>query len=254
MILARLARTLREHDWFTAFLELVLLIVGIFAGFQLDRWNDGRLDQQRADEYREQLITDLSVEQNDVKLLIAYHEQVRDFALTALAAWNDSPPADTEELIVALYQASNVNSITSVRGAYDALSNNGLLDRVGGPALTSRLSAYYGLDMSSLFSEVKRYRMELRGVMPIAVQTQIISECIQPSLSDGRIMEELSVDCDIELDAAKAEQILADIVEHPEMRAYLRQGISRDSVTIYLLNLKQEFIESLIAELRLLGD
>lgn len=102
LTLARLARTVREHDWFTAFVELALLIVGIFAGFQLDRWNDGRLDQQRADEYREQLITDLSVEQNDVKLLIAYHEQVRDFAPTALAAWNDSPPADTEELIIAL--------------------------------------------------------------------------------------------------------------------------------------------------------
>jgi len=64
LILARLVRSCREYQWFTAAVELVLLVVGVFAGFQLDRWNEGRLDQQRADEYREQLITDLSIEQN----------------------------------------------------------------------------------------------------------------------------------------------------------------------------------------------
>lgn len=249
MILARLAGSFRKHDWFTAVVEMVLLIIGIFAGFQLDRWNDGRLDQQRADEYREQLITDLSVEREDVELMISYHEQVRNFGLTALAAWSDAPPTDKEELIVALYQASNVLPITSVRGAYDALSNNGLLDRVGGPALTSRLSAYYGQDMNSVFAEVKRYRMELRGVMPIAVQARIVDECTRVSL-DERILEELSSACALGLKDGEAERIIASIVDHPKMLAYLRQGISRDSISIYLLHSKQEFIERLIAELR----
>ena len=248
MILARIVRSFREHDWFTAVVELVLLIVGIFAGFQLDRWNDGRLDQQRADGYREQLITDLNVERNDVEWLIAYHEQVRSFALTALTAWNEPPPADAQKLIVALYQASNVLPITSVRGAYDALSDNGLLDRLGSPAFTSRLSAYYGQELNAVFNEVKRYRMELRGVMPIAVQERIRTECVQISL-DERITEALSVDCDLGLADGEAQAILDDIVAHPAMRAYLRQGISRDSVSLSLLSSKREFIDSLIAEL-----
>jgi hypothetical protein len=249
LILARIVRSFREHDWFTAVVELALLIVGIFAGFQLDRWNDGRLDQQRADGYREQLITDLSVERNDVEGLIAYYEQVRSFALTALNAWNDPPPEDAQKLIFALYQASNVLPIASVRGAYDALSTNGLLDRLGSPAFTSKLSAYYGQELNAVLNEVKRYRMELRGIMPIAVQEQIRTECIRLSL-DERITEALSVDCDLGLEEAEAQHILAEIVAHPEMRAYLRQGISRDSVSIELLNSKQEFIESLIVELR----
>lgn len=252
MLLARIARSFREHDWFTAVVELVLLIAGIFAGFQLDRWNDGRLDQQQADEYREQLIADLDVERADVVWLINYHEQVRDFGLKALTAWTDTPVAGTEALIVALYQASNVIPITSASGAYDALSNNGLLDRLGGPALTSQLAAYYGQDLGSVLTEVKRYRLELRGVMPVAVQTRIMNECTRIALNE-RITEELSDDCELGLGEGEGEQILADIIAHPGMQSYLRQGISRDSTSINLLRQKQELIEILIAELRSTG-
>ena len=247
-ILARLLRSFREHDWFTALVELLLLIIGIFVGFQLDRWNDGRLDQIKADEYREQLVADLRVERDDVHTLIAYHEQVRAFALTALDAWSDTPAADAEKLIVALYQASNILPVTSARGAYDALSNAGLIDLVGGPGLASRLSAYYGQPVNSLVNDEKRYRMELRGVMPIAVQTQIRNDCIRISVDAG-IMEQLSTDCSLEIGQAEAERILADIVSHPEMLAYLRQAISRDSVSIDLLNSKRDFVDSLLAEL-----
>lgn len=251
--LARILRSFREHDWFTALVELVLLIAGIFVGFQLDRWNDERLDQIKADEYREQLIADLTVEWGNVHMLIAYHEQVRAFALTALDAWSDTPVADKEELIVALYQASNIIPVTSARGAYDALSNNGLIDLIGGPGLTSRLSAYYGQPVNSLVNDEKRYRMELRGIMPIALQAQIRNDCIRISVDAG-IMEQLSTDCSLGIKQAEAERILADIVSHPAMLAYLRQAISRDSVSIDLLNSKRDFIDSLLAELNSLGD
>lgn len=252
MILTRIVRSFREHDWFTALVELVLLIAGIYVGFQLDRWNDARLDLQKAAEYRDQLISDLSVERREVDVMIAYHEQVRAFALTALAAWRESPAAETERRIVALYQASNVLPVTSARGAYDALMNNGLLDLVGGPALASRLSAYYGQQLNSVFDEEKRYRMELRGVMPISVQTRIRDDCIQLSI-DERITEQLSTECDLGLEQAEAEQILADIVAHPEMRGYLRQAISRDSVFISLLNSKRDLLDSLLSELHSLA-
>jgi len=141
----------------------------------------------------------------------------------------------------------------SFRGTYDALLNNGLVDRLGGPAFTSRLSAYYGQEMNSVFNEVKRYRMEVRGVIPIAVQEQIRKECIKISV-DERFLEELSSDCDLALKEAEAKQILDDIVTHPNMRAYLRRGISRDSIAVYLLTSRQGVIESLVAELRSFRD
>ena len=253
MILTRLAKSFRDHDWFTGFVELLLLVIGIFFGFQLDRWNEGRLDQQQANEYRQQLIVDLEVEARDVDEKAGYHRQVRDFSMMALTAWGDEPAVDTEELIVAFYQASNVLPLTSARGAFDALSNNGLIDLVGGPGLTSRLAAFYGQEFNSVFAEEKAYRMELRGVMPIAVQEKIRADCISISVG-AMVVEELSSDCDLNLGRADAEAILADILAHPRMRFYLRQAISRDSISIYLLESKREFIESLLRELRSLDQ
>ena len=43
-----------------------MLVFGIFIGFQLDRWNDERLQQKEADEYSIQLLDDLAIELRDI--------------------------------------------------------------------------------------------------------------------------------------------------------------------------------------------
>jgi hypothetical protein len=251
MVLTSLIRSFREHDWFAAFVELILLVAGIFLGFQLDRWNDQRLDQLRADEYRQQLIVDLQLEMKDLDQLVAYHRAVRDFAEIALTAWSDEPAADPEALIVALYQASNVVPYILARGAFDALTSQGLIDLVGGPQLSSRLSAYYSQQASSIFTEEKAYRMELRGAMPVAIQRQIVEACTSISVVDS-MTEELSKDCELGLGPDQARLILEEIIAHPKLRFYLRQAIARDTTFIHLMEAKRLFIVSLLADLRAL--
>lgn len=249
MILAKLGRAVRSHDWFTALIELVLLVMGIFFGFQLDRWNAERLDRVAANEYRLQLIADLEVERSDVSALIEYHESVRDYAELALAAWDHQSLVEPEDLVVALYQASNILPFTSARGAYDALSASGLIDLIGDPGLRSRLAAYYGQATDQVFEEEKRYRREIRGVMPINVQKLVRDNCINLS-TDTSISESFSSECDLGLDADYLREVLESIKRHPNMRNYLREGISRDSIFVYLMNAKIEFLDKLLGELR----
>lgn len=249
MILARIGQAVRGHDWFTALIELVLLVIGIFFGFQLDRLNDERLDRVAANEYRLQLIADLELERSDIGVLISYHESVRDYAEVALTAWNEQPAVNSAERVVALYQASNILPFTAARGAFDAVSANGLIDLIGGPSLASRLSGYYGQGTNSLFQEEKRYRRELRGVMPIDVQRQIRETCISLSI-DLTITEGLMEECDLGLDLDSLGEIVKSVKDHPNMRNYLREAVSRDSVFIYLMKGKLEFIQSLLADLR----
>jgi len=248
LILARFGRAVRSHDWFTALVELVLLITGIFFGFQIDRWNDERLNRESADEYRLQLIADLEVERSDITALIEYHESVRDYAEVALTAWDDQSPVEPEDLVVALYQASNILPFTSARGAYDALSANGLIDLIGSPALRSRLAAYYGQATNRVFEEEKRYRREVRGVMPINVQRRVLDACVVLS-TDTSISETLSNECDLGLDPHYLGEVLQTVKRHPNLRNYLREGISRDSIFIYLMEAKLEFLNKLVKEL-----
>ena len=249
MIVAKLGRAVRSHDWLTALIELVLLVMGIFLGFQLDRWNDERLDRVAANEFRIQLIADLEVERSDVSALITYHESVREYAEIALTAWDQQPLLEPEDLVVALYQASNILPFTSARGAYDALSANGLIDLIGDPGLRSRLAAYYGQATDQVFEEEKRYRREIRGVMPVNVQRLVREKCIN-LLTDTSISESFSDECRLELDPDYLSEVLESIKSHPNMQNYLREGISRDSIFIYLMNAKLEFLDKLLEELR----
>jgi hypothetical protein len=249
LILAKFSRAVRGHDWFTALIELVLLVIGIFFGFQLDRWNDERLDRESANEYRLQLISDLEVERSDMIALIEYHQSVRNYAEIALTAWNQQPQDEPEDLVVALYQASNVLPFTSARGAYDALLANGLIDLIGDPGLRSRLAAYYGQATNRVFEEEKRYRRELRGVMPIDVQRHVLDTCIILSTNTS-ISESFSNECELGLDQDYLGDVLESVKRHPNLQNYLREGISRDSIFIYLMNAKLEFLEKLLEELR----
>ena len=45
MILRRLVTSLREQSWLTLVLELVVVVVGIFLGLQVDSWNEARKDR-----------------------------------------------------------------------------------------------------------------------------------------------------------------------------------------------------------------
>ena len=44
MILRRLAEGVRQQDWFTVVVEVLIVVVGIFLGLQVDDWNEGRQD------------------------------------------------------------------------------------------------------------------------------------------------------------------------------------------------------------------
>ena len=46
MILRKLADAIREQNWSTVILEILIVVVGIFIGLQVDGWNEGRKKQQ----------------------------------------------------------------------------------------------------------------------------------------------------------------------------------------------------------------
>ena len=43
MILRRLAEAIQQQNWFVVLLEVMIVVVGIFIGLQVDDWNQERL-------------------------------------------------------------------------------------------------------------------------------------------------------------------------------------------------------------------
>lgn len=61
MILRRLGNAIREQNWFTVVLEVLIVVVGIFFGLQVDDWNERRKERVMEQEYLERLLADIEV-------------------------------------------------------------------------------------------------------------------------------------------------------------------------------------------------
>ena len=61
MILRHLAVSIREQNWFVVVLEILIVVVGIFIGLQVDDWNKSRQEQNQ----EQKIINSLRVEVNN---------------------------------------------------------------------------------------------------------------------------------------------------------------------------------------------
>ena len=50
MILQRLATSIRKQDWFTVFIETLIVVLGVFLGLQLGNWNEARAERAQETE------------------------------------------------------------------------------------------------------------------------------------------------------------------------------------------------------------
>lgn len=55
----RIRKQLRAQDWFTVFIEVAVLVVGVFLGIQVSNWNDARKDRADEAEFLRQLQVDI---------------------------------------------------------------------------------------------------------------------------------------------------------------------------------------------------
>lgn len=63
MILHRLADAIREQNWFTVFIEVLIVMIGIFLGLQVTQWNENRKERALEAIYTQRLhqeVLDLS--------------------------------------------------------------------------------------------------------------------------------------------------------------------------------------------------
>jgi len=71
MILHRLATALREQNWFTVVLEILIVVVGIYVGLQADAWMSAKQDRVLEAGYLERLVADMEesivAQQNNIQ-------------------------------------------------------------------------------------------------------------------------------------------------------------------------------------------
>ena len=141
MILRRITDNLRRQNWAELMSELLVLVVGIFLGFQLEGWNEDRKNRVVEAHYLERLHSDAEFNLQDVRLHAKTHLE-RAASLQGIAKKLERgtiegiSAVDAEMSFCYWYVIEDVRTRTA---AYDELVATGNIDLIRNESLREQV-------------------------------------------------------------------------------------------------------------------
>lgn len=81
MILRRVLEHVKDQNWAAIVLDFVIVVAGVFIGFQLSNWNAERLARNEADDLLQRMITEVEEARVDMADYRTIHADILDMAL-----------------------------------------------------------------------------------------------------------------------------------------------------------------------------
>ena len=205
MILRHISESIRRQDWFTVFIEVLIVVIGVFLGIEVANWNTER--QSRADEDRlvSQLLLDVRAAIDSKQQWIAQAEANRSSLVDALhAIHSDSDPSALSDLQCRALWSSHIIVIRAASlTTLDELLATGALGKLQDARLRRALleakASYADFDnaYASMQASVRHLSVEHAAAFP---RTFLADE------PDDNLAISTRVDC--QLDVIRADQTL----------------------------------------------
>lgn len=219
MILRHIREHVTHHNWFAVTIDLLIVVIGVFLGTQASNWNQARIEQQQAREYRAMLRDDLTTNLASLANRKQYYQWVRSEALATADGLRRPVGELGEQFLVDAYQASQIQPWALKRNTYDQIVSVGAMGSLGPPLLRDEIANYYvGADVTGTnIAAVPPYREILRRIMPYAVQHRIRAVCNEQITQDerGAVLISLPGQCGLHLDPATVQEAVAQVHAWP---------------------------------------
>jgi hypothetical protein len=169
VILRRMTEHLKTQNWVAVGLDLAVVVLGVFLGFQVNEWKDARQSKAREFVAIERLHAEAVETVLYLQRFVSSFERLtieQDSAVAALAKRNWS--AESEESIetgiatLVMYPA-----VAPPRSTYDDLLNSGLFSDISYAALRSAVSEYYA-DLKFVDGQLEFFRQESDRSLDVA--------------------------------------------------------------------------------------
>ena len=145
MAIGKLGRRLREHDWFAALIEVLIVIVGILIALQVSNWNQDRQDRALARQYAQRLHRELQSDLHDMGLTRQFWDKVSTYQAQASAHAETGKLQDGSawKTLLAYYQSSQLRPFELEDTTFSELREGGELRLLGDDDLSKGLADYY---------------------------------------------------------------------------------------------------------------
>lgn len=143
MILSRIVARLKSQHWTAVFIELAIVVFGVFIGMQVTNWNEARADRALETGYLGALKEDVDYSTEKLQRLIQ-NMQEQQVSREKLYAYATDPkatlePAERDRLVLfGLFQLPQVD-ISEV--TFETLKSSGRLSLIRSPALVTELQS-----------------------------------------------------------------------------------------------------------------
>lgn len=253
MILRSVTKHVTDQNWFAVFLDLLIVVIGVFIGIQVSNWNEERAGEKQAQVLIERLYEDL---QNDLDVLVSsldYQAIVRTYAVRAVDGFNGDPTVNDEQFVIAAYQTSQISTPWSYRSTYNEVLSTGQINLIKSNALKSKILAYYSDDFAKQYviTKIAPYREFIRGRIPFQIQDAIRRDCGDISIPVAQTFGAvLPASCDLDLPDDLFTETAAFLRAQPNMLYDLQFQIAvYETQVSNILNFKIE-TEKLMAAIK----
>jgi hypothetical protein len=257
MILSSVTKHVKEQNWFAIFIDLLIVVLGVFIGIQVSNLNDKWAGEKQARVLLDRLYVDLNNEQKSYNSSLNYRRIVGDYAMTAIDALNGENSVSDEAFVIGAYQASQTGRNTSYRATYREMLSTGQINLIRSEQLKSIIFGYYTEDVTNIstFSEQSTYRKFIRGLIPIAMQAAIKQACGDKVVEVGQSFGyTLPATCDLQLPDKAISETASLLRSNPDMLKNLQYQITVHDAEMFLISSFEKEIHKVMAAIKELNQ
>lgn len=247
MIINRAASALKSQDWFTVFIEFLLVVLGVLVALEVDRYNERQQERARELDFLSSLQQDIERDIEDIELLVRGFSTVESFGYSAVEILEGTgcPRETCWQTLVELFHASQWLDASLHSATYEEMKRLGLPSDM---VLKDVLERYYmlGKQRKLLTSDFPEYRRIVRSLVPPHIQRHIWSNCFTVS---GRF-ETYSTDCTSPTTEDAARLIVEKLRQKSGVLESLTFWLSNLSLTTLTLPLQIEEAREVLDAIR----
>ena len=230
MLPRRLRNYVENQNWTAIVIELLVVVLGVFIGLQVDNWNQTRIEQNTVKSYYERLIEDLRTNADSFQARQDYYRKVQAHGQSALDTLQGSQTTPAEQFLIDAYQASQIWQVFINRAAYDEILSVGAMNTIPDIDARSRLTNYHSAfeGIAPQLNSLSTYRETIRSYIPIEIQRSITGNCGDTITvnAKGAIQNDLPDQCELNLEATLTASAKDALIIAPELETQLTRRLA----------------------------
>ncbi len=144
MLLRRFSSHVRAENWFAVFLDLIVVVVGLFIGLQIDTWWEDQKEARLESSYMLEIREDFELNESNLKVTTAGLEQIiRSMLVLHEQSALGAPSLSVADLNENLKKIGSMPAFFPVNRAYANLTGSGDLKLIQNRPIKNALAEYY---------------------------------------------------------------------------------------------------------------